>query len=79
MLDALNFLSKLETQLVALMVRQPAGHLREYHLVIAVGACVPRRRIPCGFGSCQDRIQFFTDFLRIDLSRVGTRVFKPKP
>ena len=56
-LDPLQLAEKFEAQLVALVVGQPAAHLREYHLVVAIGPLVPQRLGGHRPRGCEDRLQ----------------------
>ena len=56
-LDPLQLAEKFDAQLLALLFGQPAAHLREHRLVVAIGSLVPQ-----GLGGhrprgCEDRLQ----------------------
>jgi hypothetical protein len=63
-------LRKLEAELVALVIGEPAGHLGEDRLMIAKGAFVPRGFVVGGTREAQNLKEFRADFLNI--RRIGT-------
>lgn len=76
--NPLQLLRELEAELVRLVVRQPACHLREDDLVIPVRAPVPRRFVLRCLGDRQNRPKLNSDFLWVNLCRIGTRVLEAK-
>jgi hypothetical protein len=78
MLDALEFLRKLEAELLRFVVGQPIRHLRKDDLMVAVRSPIPRRLIEGRLGELEQCPELSPHFFRVDFRRIGACILQPQ-